>query len=78
MATTFFQFFVESNHLVRKAVGYSGNLNSMPSSVTLPTPSFISIFPHMSKPPYERNPDFMGITANMIFEKIYLIVLRTT
>ena len=31
-----------------------------------------------SKPPYERNPDFMGITANMIFEKIYLIVLRTT
>lgn len=30
------------------------------------------------KPPYERNPDFMGITANMIFEKIYLIVLRTT
>ena len=30
------------------------------------------------KPPYERNPDFTGITANMIFCKIYLIVLCAT
>jgi len=30
------------------------------------------------KPPYDRNPDFTGITANMIFWKIYLIVLCAT
>ncbi len=37
-----------------------------------------SSFYFVCKPPYERNPDFTGITANMIFEKIYLIVLCVT
>ena len=29
-------------------------------------------------PPYERTPDFTGCSANMNFEKIYLIVFRAT